>query len=61
MFRVEVIKHIAVDGILYWIFVGLETNLVGCLLWPGVAVFIFSGLAACGFESLPLHGFFLMN
>ncbi|WZZ60182.1 hypothetical protein YC2023_060289 [Brassica napus] len=33
-----IIRHVAVDGILYRTFVGLETTLVGCLLWPSVAV-----------------------
>ena len=31
------------------------------LLLPSVATFMFFGLAVCGFESLPFHGFFLMN
>ena len=54
-------RHVATDDILYWTFVGLESSLAGYLLWPSVAAFVFSGLAACGFEYMPLHGFFLMN
>ena len=59
--RVKVIRHVAADGILYWTFVGLESSFVGCSLWPSVAVFLFLGLSVCGFESLSLGGFFLMN
>ena len=55
---VEIVEHIDVDGILYLTFVGLETSLVGCLLWPSVAVIVF-GLAVCGSESLPLCGFII--
>jgi len=61
MCHVEIIRHVAVDGILYRTFVGLETTFVGCLLWPSVAVFMLSGRKACGFESQPLCDFFLIN
>ena len=61
MCRIEIIGHVSADGILYWTFVGLESSLSAYLLWPSVAAFMFLGLAACGFESLPLPDFFLMN
>ena len=54
MCHVEIIGHFAAYGIFYWTFVGLESSLAGCLLWMSVAVFMFLGLAACGFEPLPL-------
>jgi len=59
MCHVGIIRHVAVDGILYQTLVGLETTLVGCLLWPSVAVFMFSELKACGFESQPLYDFLI--
>ena len=31
------------------------------LFWPCMAMFYVSGLAACGFESLPLGGFLFFN
>ena len=55
MCHVEIIRHVSGDGILYRTFVGLDTTFVGCLLWPSVAVFMLSGLKACGFESQPLY------
>ena len=61
MCRVEVIRHVAVDGILYWTFLGLETSFVGFFLWPSVAAYIFLGLAACGFEPYRFAASFLMN
>ena len=51
MCYVEIIGNVAADGILCWNFVSLETSLVGCLLRPNVAVFMFSGLTACVIES----------
>ena len=39
-------------------FLALRLTLDAALLWPSVAVFMYSGLAAGGFESLPIKGFF---